>query len=63
LCRTAYSPEFAGAQFAGIDSSYAFRVSPWPKMLAAEVLHFLDGLQSLSNVLICRPLRPEVAPM
>ena len=32
-------------------------------MLGAEVLHFLETLQSLSKSLICLPLSPEVAAM
>src|SRR5690349_15462642 len=48
-CRTAYSPELVLSQFDGIDSSYAFHVSPWPKMLRARVTQPGTGLQSLSN--------------
>jgi hypothetical protein len=34
------------AQLDGIDSSYAFQDSPWPKMLGPQLEHSFDGLQS-----------------
>src|SRR5258708_543793 len=61
--RPACSPQVEGEQFAGIDSSYAFHVSPCPKMLGAAVLQCFETLQSLSKVLSCLRLSPEVAPM
>src|SRR5262249_15005338 len=61
LCRTAYSPELVFRQLEGIDSSYAFHISPWPKMLAAEVTQPGTRLQSPSNFAMALYPRPEVA--
>jgi hypothetical protein len=62
LCRTAYSPELFFAQLDVIDSSYAFHVSPWLKMLDDDVVHEPVGLQSPSNGVRLPMARPEVAP-
>src|SRR5579872_2708826 len=61
LCRTAYSPTFLRSQSAGMDSSYAFQLSPWPKMLGAVVEQRLDGVQSLTKGASDVSARPEVA--
>ena len=56
-------PRDLGANVEGIDPSYAFHVSPWPKMLAAGVTQPGTGLQSRSNFAMARYPRPEVALM